>query len=155
AVRPQDADARRHDGRRVHRHHLAAGAARPRLAPQQRRAPAQARTQRGAPQFEEVFLGLSACRRGPLAKTSRSVESPPEHETCQGGFFMSFDAAANRRRFLKFLAASPLLAAGAGPALGDTLLLPKPKQPDPLMWGPFDPADLIKNPKEAINVFDF
>src|SRR5262252_9428583 len=67
---------------------------------------------------------------------------------------MSFDADANRRRFLKFLAASPLLAAGAGPALADTLL-PKPKQPDPLMWGPFDPADLIKTPKEAINVFDF
>jgi isopentenyl diphosphate isomerase/L-lactate dehydrogenase-like FMN-dependent dehydrogenase len=67
---------------------------------------------------------------------------------------MSFDAEANRRRFLQFLAASPLLAAGAGPALAETLL-PKAKQPDPLMWGPFDPADLIKTPKEAINVFDF
>jgi 4-hydroxymandelate oxidase len=67
---------------------------------------------------------------------------------------MSFDAEANRRRFLQFLAASPLLAAGAGPALAD-MLLPKTKQPDPLMWGPFDPADLIKAPKDAINVFDF
>ena len=67
---------------------------------------------------------------------------------------MSFDAEANRRRFLQFLAASPLLAAGAGPALAETIL-PKPKQPDPLTWGPFDPADLIKTPKEAINVFDF
>jgi isopentenyl diphosphate isomerase/L-lactate dehydrogenase-like FMN-dependent dehydrogenase len=67
---------------------------------------------------------------------------------------MSFDAEANRRRFLQFLAASPLLAAGAGPALAETLL-PKTKQPDPLTWGPFDPADLIKTPKDAINVFDF
>ena len=67
---------------------------------------------------------------------------------------MSFDAEANRRRFLQFLAASPLLAGSAGSALAETLL-PKPKAPDPLMWGPFDPADLIKTPKEAINVFDF
>jgi isopentenyl diphosphate isomerase/L-lactate dehydrogenase-like FMN-dependent dehydrogenase len=67
---------------------------------------------------------------------------------------MSFDADANRRRFLQFLAASPLLAGSAGSALAETLL-PKPKAPDPLMWGPFDPADLIKTPKEAINVFDF
>jgi isopentenyl diphosphate isomerase/L-lactate dehydrogenase-like FMN-dependent dehydrogenase len=67
---------------------------------------------------------------------------------------MSFDAEANRRRFLKFLAASPLFAAGAGPALAETLL-PKARQPDPLMWGPLDPAELIKTPKEAINVFDF
>jgi isopentenyl diphosphate isomerase/L-lactate dehydrogenase-like FMN-dependent dehydrogenase len=67
---------------------------------------------------------------------------------------MSYDTDANRRRFLQFLAASPLLAGGAGSALAETLL-PRPKAPDPLMWGPFDPADLIKTPKEAINVFDF
>jgi isopentenyl diphosphate isomerase/L-lactate dehydrogenase-like FMN-dependent dehydrogenase len=66
---------------------------------------------------------------------------------------MSFDADANRRRFLQFLAASPLLAGSAASALAETLL-PRPKTPDPLMWGPFDPADLIKAPKEAINVFD-
>jgi len=67
---------------------------------------------------------------------------------------MSTDRDANRRRFLQFLAASPLLAAGPGSAVAETLL-PKPRQPDPLMWGPFDPANLIKAPKEAINVFDF
>jgi len=55
---------------------------------------------------------------------------------------MSFDAEANRRRFLQYLAASPLLTGSAGSALAETLL-PKPKQPDPLFWGPFDPADLI------------
>src|SRR5690242_7354338 len=67
---------------------------------------------------------------------------------------MSFDADANRRRFLQFLAASPLFAAGAGSAVAETLL-PKPKLPDPLMWGPQDANELIKSPKEAINVFDF
>jgi 4-hydroxymandelate oxidase len=67
---------------------------------------------------------------------------------------LSNDQDANRRRFLQFLAASPLMAAGAGSALAETLL-PKPKLPDPLMWGPLDAADLIKDPKQAINVFDF
>jgi 4-hydroxymandelate oxidase len=67
---------------------------------------------------------------------------------------MSFDADASRRKFLQYLAASPLLAGSAGSALAETLL-PKPKAPDPLMWGPFDPADMIKAPKDAINVFDF
>jgi 4-hydroxymandelate oxidase len=67
---------------------------------------------------------------------------------------MSFDAEASRRRFLQFLAASPLLAAGASPALAETFL-PKTKLPDPLTWAPLDPAELIKTPKEAINVFDF
>src|SRR5262249_25528676 len=104
-------------------------------------------------------LGLSAAGRTtggsppPLAKISRTVDSPPGQKS-PGRIFMSFDADANRRRFLQYLAASPLIAAGAGPALAETLL-PRPKQPDPLMWGPFDPADLIKTPKEAINVFDF
>jgi len=67
---------------------------------------------------------------------------------------MSTDRDANRRRFLQFLAASPLFAAGAGSAVAETLL-PKARQPDPLAWGPFDPANLIQNPKQAINVFDF
>jgi isopentenyl diphosphate isomerase/L-lactate dehydrogenase-like FMN-dependent dehydrogenase len=67
---------------------------------------------------------------------------------------MSFEQDAHRRRFLQFLAASPLLAAGAGSALAETLL-PKAKLPDPLMWAPMDAGDLIKSPKQAINVFDF
>src|SRR3981081_2995241 len=46
------------------------------------------------------------------------------------------------------------MAAGAGSAFAQTLL-PKPKLPDPLMWAPLDAADLIKEPKQAVNVFDF
>ena len=62
--------------------------------------------------------------------------------------------AESRRRFLQFLAASPLLAAGAGEAFAD-VLLPRGRMSDPLTWGPLDPSQLIKSPKEAINVFDF
>src|SRR5438067_11162438 len=58
----------------------------------------------------------------------------------------------NRRRFLQFLAASPLAgAAGQGWAQ----LLPKSRVSDPAMCAPLKPDKLIKSPKEAINVFDF
>jgi hypothetical protein len=39
-------------------------------------------------------------------------------------------------------------------ALAETLL-PKAKLPDPLIWAPLDAANLIKDPKDAIKVFDF
>ena len=61
--------------------------------------------------------------------------------------------AACRRKFLQFLAASPLLAAG-GARAGDAPT-PGAKLPDPLMWAPMRADELIKSPKEAINVFDF
>ena len=67
---------------------------------------------------------------------------------------MSKDNSASRRRFVQFLAGSPLFATGAGSALAQTLL-PKVKLPDPVTWAPLDMHQLIKNPKEAINVFDF
>src|SRR5690349_2263578 len=60
-------------------------------------------------------------------------------------------SAHYRRRFLQFLAASPLAASPAVLAQ----LLPKSRLPDPMMWAPLDPKQLIKSPKEAINVFDF
>ena len=63
------------------------------------------------------------------------------------------DPAANRRRFLQYLASSPLLAAGGASAFAETLV-PKAKLPDPLMWAPLDATRVIKSPKEAINVFD-
>ena len=62
--------------------------------------------------------------------------------------------AANRRKFLQFLAASSALTYTDALALAETLL-PKAKLPDPLMWAPLDANVLIKSPKEAINVFDF
>src|SRR6478672_8427253 len=65
-----------------------------------------------------------------------------------------YDPAANRRRFLQYLAASPLLAAGGTQALAETIL-PKTIVPDPLMWGPRQSDHLIKSPKDAVNVFDF
>jgi 4-hydroxymandelate oxidase len=66
----------------------------------------------------------------------------------------SFDQTTSRRRFLQFMAASPLFAyggfsaAGEGPTAGTKLS-------DPIMWAPLRTEDLIKSPKDAINVFDF
>ena len=65
-----------------------------------------------------------------------------------------FDQAANRRRFLQFIAASTALTYADKLAFAETLL-PKSKLPDPMVWAPLDAANLIKSPKEAINVFDF
>src|SRR5689334_23321317 len=60
---------------------------------------------------------------------------------------------SSRRKFLQFLAGSPLLAAGGGTALAETIM-PRAVVPDPLMWGPRQSDRIIKAPKEAINVFD-
>ena len=62
------------------------------------------------------------------------------------------DQATSRRRFLQFLAASPLLAGSdlAAIAAERPSLLP-----DPMLWGPRTLDKLISSPKEAINVFDF
>ncbi len=66
----------------------------------------------------------------------------------------SIDRNIYRRRFLKFLAGSPLLAGIPGAALAQAMM-PREMFADPLMWSPQDPSRLIKDPKEAINVFDF
>src|SRR5258708_5819165 len=63
--------------------------------------------------------------------------------------------AASRRRFLQFLAGSPLWAAGALEAFAGEGFMPGTKLPDPLMWAPMRADELIKSPKEAINVFEF
>ena len=57
------------------------------------------------------------------------------------------DQASNRRKFLQFLAASPLLAAGGFSAFAGEGPTPGTKLPDPLMWAPLKTEDLIKSPK--------
>src|SRR5215470_14150413 len=58
----------------------------------------------------------------------------------------------SRRRFLQFLAASPLLAASDLAAMAAEA---PSRLPDPMIWAPRDLDKLIKSPKEAINIFDF
>ena len=58
---------------------------------------------------------------------------------------------ASRRRFLQYLAASPLVASGA---IEVRAMEAPSKWPDPMIWAPAD-RELIKSPKDAINVFDF
>ena len=60
-------------------------------------------------------------------------------------------SATSRRRFLQYLAASPLLASRRFAALAEEA---GPKLPDPMIWAP-QGLDPIKSPKDAINVFDF
>jgi 4-hydroxymandelate oxidase len=60
--------------------------------------------------------------------------------------------ATSRRRFLQFLAASPLVAAGDLRAFAQEI---PSRLPDPMIWTPPYTMNLIKTPKEAINVFDF
>lgn len=62
------------------------------------------------------------------------------------------DQATSRRRFLQFLASSPLFAS---PALAGEAFVPRVRPSDPLTWAPQNVEALIKSPKEAINVFDF
>ena len=64
------------------------------------------------------------------------------------------DRSTSRRRFLQFLAASPLLAHGGVPAFAQDSAAPS-RLPDSLPWAPRDIGNPINDPKEALNVFDF
>ena len=66
---------------------------------------------------------------------------------------MSFDQTTSRRLFLKFLAGSPLFASTALSAFANEV--PHELPPDPMVWMPRDMDNLIKSPKEALDVFDF
>jgi isopentenyl diphosphate isomerase/L-lactate dehydrogenase-like FMN-dependent dehydrogenase len=72
------------------------------------------------------------------------------------GFIMTPIAhqVANRRRFLKFLAASPLFAGTSLSVFAQEGTFPE-RQPDPFVWAPRDYQHLITDPKEALDVFDF
>src|SRR5262249_3639986 len=63
------------------------------------------------------------------------------------------DRAPARRRFTRFLAASPLLAHCVAPALAQNIGVAR--LPDPMVWAPRQPDSLISDPKEALDVFDF
>jgi 4-hydroxymandelate oxidase len=65
------------------------------------------------------------------------------------------DQATSRRHFLKFLAGSPLAAYGGFSGFEAFAGEAPSKLPDPIMWAPQNLEELIKTPKEAINVFDF
>jgi len=60
----------------------------------------------------------------------------------------------SRRRFLQFLATSPLLTQGLSPLQAQTTA-PALKPTDPLLWAPRDVERLINDPSQALNVFDF
>src|SRR5271165_6403635 len=71
----------------------------------------------------------------------------------KGGLDMPYiDRATSRRRFLQFLASSPLLAT---PGFAAWAAEVPSKLPDPMLWAPANLQDLIATPKDAINVFDF
>ncbi len=65
-----------------------------------------------------------------------------------------YDREFNRRKFLSFLAASPMATYGATSGFAQGLTA-APKLPDPMIWAPLELNKLITSPKEAINVFDF
>src|SRR5690349_15923612 len=67
---------------------------------------------------------------------------------------LQFDRIANRRRFLQFLAASPLFTHVGAPALAQGPSTPS-RLPDPMAWAPRDLNNLISVPKDALDVFDF
>ncbi|MGA8614195.1 MAG: alpha-hydroxy acid oxidase [Xanthobacteraceae bacterium] len=64
------------------------------------------------------------------------------------------DQATSRRRFIKYLAASPLFAGTAISALAEEGQFPQ-WPADPFVWAPRDYNHLISDPKEALDVFDF
>jgi 4-hydroxymandelate oxidase len=67
---------------------------------------------------------------------------------------MPLDRATSRRRFIQYLAASPVFAGTSVAALADERNFPR-LRPDPYVWAPRDYDHLIADPKEALDVFDF
>ena len=64
------------------------------------------------------------------------------------------DRSTSRRRFFQYLAASPLFTRIGAPAFAQNTAAP-PRLPDPMVWAPRDLDNLISDPKEALDVFDF
>ena len=64
------------------------------------------------------------------------------------------DLTTTRRRFVQFLAASPLFSHCSTRALAEDTPVPA-RLPDPMVWAPRELDNLISDPKEALDVFDF
>src|ERR1700736_4269125 len=64
------------------------------------------------------------------------------------------DRITSRRRFFQYLAASPLVTHIGAPAFAQNTAAPS-RLPDPLVGAPRDLDNLISDPKEALDVFDF
>src|ERR1700686_2257067 len=62
------------------------------------------------------------------------------------------DPTSARRRFLKFLSGSPLLAM---PGFAAWAAETPSRFPNPIIWAPFNPQDLIARPKDGSNRFGF
>ena len=60
----------------------------------------------------------------------------------------------NRRRFLKFLAASPVLSVGAKSALAATAGELQTRPADPYVWWPHDPNYVVEKPEDALDIFE-
>ena len=67
---------------------------------------------------------------------------------------LQVDRVPSRRRFLQFLAASPLFRHVGAPAFAQNTSAPS-RLPDPMSWAPREIDNLISDPKEALDVFDF
>jgi 4-hydroxymandelate oxidase len=65
-----------------------------------------------------------------------------------------FDRVTTRRRFVQFLAASPLFTHSGAPAFAQNTSAPA-RLPDPMVWAPRELDNLISDPKEALDVFGF
>lgn len=65
------------------------------------------------------------------------------------------DQDLSRRQLMRWLAASPLLTTLSTQAEIGSLNRQVLKRPDPMVWAPNTPLDLISDPSQAINVFDF
>lgn len=59
-----------------------------------------------------------------------------------------------RRKFLKYLAASPVVGMGAKNALAATAAEMPARPADPYVWWPHDPNYIIEKPEDALDVFE-
>src|SRR5215472_13476599 len=67
---------------------------------------------------------------------------------------LKFDRATTRRRFVQFLATSPLFVHCGTRVYAQNAPAPV-RLPDSMVWAPRDLDNLISDPKGALDVFDF